>query len=295
MTGFASKEESAVIGDHHYNIVWEIKSVNGKNLDLRLKLPSALENMDPVVKGIISEYFVRGSVMATLTITDQKENSDIEIDANLLKSVTEQLSKIYQDNPDLFVKSSAAEILQVPGVIKPREKILTDEENEALKNVITSLLISVVKQMKDDRQKEGQKMESALKNILNQIEEKCFKAEEIFKTIKDQIKVKILAQIDDFQKDINISKDRLEQEVLFYIMRADVREELDRLKAHIVTAREIFEKGGTVGRRLDFLCQELNREANTFCSKSLDLELTKIGMDLKALIEQFREQVQNME
>ena len=134
-----------------------------------------------------------------------------------------------------------------------------------------------------------------LLKILDEIEQNVKEAEKITENTQEQIKNKISEQIKMFVTDTNISAERLEQEVLFYVLKADVKEELDRLKAHINTAREFFTQGGNIGRRLDFLCQELNREANTLCSKSIDLNLTQIGMDLKALIEQFREQTQNME
>ena len=132
-------------------------------------------------------------------------------------------------------------------------------------------------------------------NILSQIDSMRSLAEKNANKVQNSIRQKISEQIKTYVADTQITPERLEQEVLFYVMRADIQEELDRLKAHIATAREIFKKGGLIGRRLDFLCQELNREANTLCSKSLDLEQTKIGMELKALIEQFREQIQNME
>ena len=130
---------------------------------------------------------------------------------------------------------------------------------------------------------------------MGEIEQKRQIAEQIALNCRDNIKAKINEQINMLASDVNITPERFEQEILFYMMRADVKEELDRLKAHILTAYEIFSGGGAVGRKLDFLCQELNREANTLCSKSMDLEQTKIGMELKALIEQFREQIQNME
>jgi len=186
-------------------------------------------------------------------------------------------------------------LLSVFGVVSKEQDSFDDEIREKLYACLLKSLDEALLRLQADRQKEGEKIGLALMAILDQIEAKRTQAEKIAATSADQIKAKILEQIKTIVTDASITPERLEQEVLFYVMRADVKEELDRLKAHILTAREIFKSGGAIGRRLDFLCQELNREANTLCSKSMDLEQTKIGMDLKALIEQFREQIQNME
>ena len=149
--------------------------------------------------------------------------------------------------------------------------------------------------LKQDRIKEGEKIAHALFEILNKITDIVTKVEQITQSTPEKLKEKILNQVNELLPDMSVSSERLEQEVVLLVMRADVKEEIDRLYAHIKTATELLNENVPVGRRLDFLCQEFNREANTLCSKSSDIEQTKYGMQLKALIEQFREQVQNME
>ena len=150
--------------------------------------------------------------------------------------------------------------------------------------------------MQQDRQAEGEKMKAALLDILDKIANIVAKVEGIAESQPERLKEKLLAQIASLLEPSNqISEERLAQEVALYVAKADIREEIDRLKAHLVTAQNLLNSGEAVGRRLDFLCQELNREANTTCSKSSEIDLTNLGMSLKTLIEQFREQVQNIE
>ena len=143
--------------------------------------------------------------------------------------------------------------------------------------------------------KEGEKIKNALGTILEKINEITLNIEKIFETLPEKLKEKLLAQIKSVSDDISISEDRLAQEIVLMVTRADIKEEIDRLKTHIKSAYNLLESDEAVGRRLDFLCQELNREANTTCSKASDIAITNMGMELKALIEQFREQVQNIE
>ena len=149
--------------------------------------------------------------------------------------------------------------------------------------------------MAQDRRNEGVKIYDALQNILVQIKQTTDKAAAVYAGVNDKIKAKVISQINELATDVSVSEDRLGQEALLLIMKADVKEELDRLYVHIKTAGELLAESNPVGRRLDFLCQELNREANTLCSKSMDTMQTQYGMELKALIEQFREQIQNVE
>lgn len=295
MTGFSHQDDVFENENLKFSFVWEIKSVNAKGLDVKVKLPSGFDEIESEVKNLIAQNFSRGTFNLLLTINNESKQTDISIDINLLEVFKNEASKLYFENENIFTKLSATDLLKMPGVIKANDNLWSEENKILLHRALFESLEKAIQKLQSDRKSEGEKIGLALLDILDKIEERRVLAEKISAGMQMQIKNKISEQIKEFVIDSNISPERLEQEVLFYVLKADVREELERLKAHVLTAREIFEKGGNIGRRLDFLCQELNREANTLCSKSMDLEQTKIGMDLKALIEQFREQIQNME
>lgn len=295
MTGFARTNGAFEKDTLKYTYTWEVKSVNAKGLDVKIKLPLGFEEIEGEVKNLLTQKFVRGTFSIALNMQSESENSQVIIDAKLLNTLKDEVVKIYFENKDVFQKPSPAELLKINGVLKLNDNVLNEESKILFHRALFESFEEALEKLANARCDEGQKIGIALLKILDEIDEKRTQAEKIAGEIQPQIKEKILEQIKTFLADASVSPERLEQEVLFYVMRADVKEELDRLKAHVLTAREIFEKGGNIGRKLDFLCQELNREANTLCSKSMDLDLTKIGMDLKALIEQFREQTQNME
>ena len=295
MTGFSRHEGTFENDEHKFSFVWEVKSVNAKGLDIKVKLPGGFDEIEIEIKNLISKNFTRGTFSAALTIKDESNTTNICIDQTMLNSLKQEVLKIYSENKSLFCKPSPTEFLRFPGVIQINENSFDDQTKDALYQALFQNFEQALKKLQTERKNEGEKIGRALLKILDEIEEKTLQAETIADGVQSQIREKISEQIKTLTSSADISSERLEQEVLFYVMRADVKEELERLKAHVSTAREIFEKGGTIGRKLDFLCQELNREANTLCSKSMDLTQTKIGMDLKALIEQFREQIQNME
>ena len=170
-----------------------------------------------------------------------------------------------------------------------------DEESRLLEDLKEGF-VNACNRLLQDRRAEGEKIARALTDILDKIAIRVEKIEIVAEILPQKLKERLKGQIKELlDADCQISEDRLVQEVCLYVARADIREEIDRLKAHVKTARQLLSSGEAVGRRLDFLCQELNREANTTCSKSCDIEITNLGMELKMLIEQFREQVQNME
>ena len=258
MTGFARCNKTFVYENKKYSWAWEVKSVNAKGQDIKLRIPLWLEDINENIKSVFSETFSRGTFNICLDIELENDNPDVEINTKLLSVLTEKLKQIYLSDTDLFAKPSPAELLKVSGVVKVVDNTPNEQELNLLKKELLCSLQEAAVLLKQDRLKEGQKIENLL-------------------------------------SDTTIAPERLEQEIVLLVMKADVKEEIDRLKAHIKTAFELLESDLPVGRRLDFLCQELNREANTLCSKSCDIEQTKYGMELKALIEQFREQTQNME
>lgn len=295
MTGFARHKAEFAYQNKKYAWVWEFKSVNAKNMDVKTRLPQWLDDMDESVKGICAKVFSRGSFNVSLEMEVENIKPDVEINTLLLETLVEKAQNVYRQKPEFFAKPSPAEFLRVGGVVRVIEGAPDEEEKAALKQVLNQSLYAAAMALKKDRMREGKKIGKVLKQILDNIRAMTEKAGQISETMPEKLKEKVSRQIKELAGDAGISEDRLYQEALFLIMRADVKEEIDRLFAHIKTAEELLEEKAPVGRRLDFLCQELNREANTLCSKSMDIVQTQCGMALKALIEQFREQIQNME
>ena len=295
MTGFARRQDEIKLNDTTYRWVWEIKSVNAKGMDIKTKLPQWLTDCDEIVKKVLGKYFTRGTFYAALDIKTDDSEQEAEINEPLLNTLIAKLNEVYVNNQDLFNKPSPAELLKVSGVLNIKEKVLTAEELQLLKEALEKSFDLASLALRQNRRQEGAKIADALEGILQKIQLITQKVEDVCKNTAAKMREKLQKQIQDLVSSPDVSPERLEQEVLFLVMKADVREELDRLEAHIKTARELLAEGEFVGRRLDFLCQELNREANTLCSKSADIEQTKYGMELKALIEQFREQIQNVE
>lgn len=295
MTGFARTEGAVVFEKKRCDWFFEVKSVNGKSLDIKTKLPSRLEGLSMFIKNKAAEYFSRGSVSVYLEVELDGENK-VKINEELLEQLAEKAVAVYAKYPEQMKKPSPGEILAIRGVVETAENKLSEEEEILLIEDVKKGFEFVCEKLLLDRRAEGEKIGSALTDILDKIAERVGKIEVIAEILPQKLKERLNRFIKELlSADSQIFEDRLVQEVCLYVARADIREEVDRLKAHIKTARHLLKSGEAVGRRLDFLCQELNREANTTCSKSCDIEITNLGMELKTLIEQFREQVQNVE
>lgn len=295
MTGFVRQDGAVQTNSGTLSIVFEIKSVNAKGLEIKTKLPQGFDDLEYEIKNKIAQKFSRGTFNVLLTLKNQTQTANISINTDLLNVLKNEATRLYIENPDVFSKPSPAELLKISGVVSANEDSSDEETSALVHTAVIQTLEKALDKLQADRRAEGEKIALALLKILDDIDIKRQAAENQAANISNIIRAKISEQVETLLADTKITPERLEQEILFYVMRADTQEEFDRLKAHVLTAREIFATGGIIGRRLDFLCQELNREANTLCSKSMDLELTKTGIDLKALIEQFREQTQNME
>ena len=297
MTGFARKNGEKAFENNAFNWFWEVKSVNGKALDFKVKVPSALDGaLSLSLKSILSKYFARGSFSIFLDLKSSYHKADILLDDNLLQKLTIKAIELYETYADKLQKPSVGDLLALRGVYEIDDAKLSEEDEKLLVSALLESFETACIKMQKDRQAEGEKMKKALLDILDKIANIVAKIEKIADTQPEKLKEKLQTQIASWLEPSNkISEERLAQEVALYVAKADIREEVDRLKAHLVTARDLLNGNETVGRRLDFLCQEFNREANTTCSKSCDIELTNLGMELKTLIEQFREQVQNIE
>ena len=294
MTGFARVNNNLSFNQNNITWSWELKSVNGKSLDLKYRLPTGFDDLSLNLKNKASEIITRGNVNAFLEITYENTSKTLQIDENLLNKLADQAISLCQKHPEIPM-ATAGELLAQRGVIEVCENTLNEEDLQTLKDAILSDFIIACKNLQSDRQKEGSKIKDALIDILKKISNITSNIENIFNNIPEKLKEKLNTQIKNISQDINITEERLAQEIVLLVTRADIKEEIDRLKTHIKSAYNLLEDNNAMGRRLDFLCQELNREANTTCSKACDISITNLGMELKALIEQFREQVQNIE
>ena len=290
MTGFA--EAHGTRGNLRWR--WEVKSVNGRGLELRLRMPPGFEGIEAAARMLANERFRRGNLQATLTLEPQEGGRGLKIDAAALAAAV----KIAQE---LSVETGL-QPARVDGLLALKGVIVQDEaqtpnpaERADREASIVESLAAALDALRRARRSEGVKLSSVLGAILGDVERLTHEAASLASIQPKALRDRLAAQLKDLLGTNAIPEDRLAQEAALLAVRADVREELDRLTAHLQEARALMGSGEAVGRKLDFLAQEFNREANTLCSKSSDIQLTKIGLALKAAIDQFREQAQNVE
>jgi uncharacterized protein (TIGR00255 family) len=290
MTGFARAGGS--VGD--YNWIWEIKSVNGRGLDIRCKLPAEHRTREPLVRAAVPERFHRGSITINLDINEPGKRVRLRIDHEALTrivSLQKEIQKVTEVLPPTL-----DELRKFHGVIEETEERENPAEQERIDAAIAASLEKALNALAAMRAAEGKSIASVLRGMLRGLDALRKDAESCASVQPRLIQERLRTQVKRLLNEVPLPpEDRLAQETALLITKADVREELDRLKAHLKAARTLLRDGGAIGRRLDFLCQELMREANTLCSKSADMKLTGIGLELKAKIEQFREQIQNIE
>lgn len=289
MTGFARADG----GNDRAQWVVEARSVNGKGRDLRCRLPQGLDGIEPAIRAAVEARLTRGNINVAINLTRADNTGSLLINRDLLAQVLVLAREI--GGPDA-PPPSIDTLLSVRGVIDSTEPQETEEDRLALEQAITASVVIAIDRLVAARAGEGAHLAAVLLDHLAEIERLTDAAAATSSLQPEALRAKLRAQIQALLDAVPpVAEERLAQEAALLISKADVREELDRLRAHISQARLMLRDGGAVGRRLDFLCQEFNREANTLCSKSADVELTRIGMELKAVIEQFREQVQNIE
>ncbi len=279
MTGFAQSEGQSD------GLSWriEIKSVNGKGFDLRVRTPSGFDAFEALARTTLGQTFKRGSLTLSLNIETTGSGS-ARINRTLLAEVRTLAAEIGGDH-------RLEHLLAVRGVIDTDETHI--EPSPELNKALESGLQRAVSALSDARQKEGAHLFKVLTEHLDDIARLTAAARSEGASIPVTLRDRLLARLKELGSDI--SADRLAQEAALLASKSDIVEELNRLEGHVAAIRTLLAGGGAIGRKLDFLCQELNREANTLCSKSETLTLTNIGVDLKVTIEQFREQVQNVE
>jgi uncharacterized protein (TIGR00255 family) len=291
MTGFARAEG----GDGDLRWTWEVKSVNGRNLDMRVRVPTGFEALEPAVRAAVPEKLKRGNIAVGLVLTRGQQPARVRINRELLDQVIALADEVRQR-----LKTEAARpdgLLAVRGVVElAEEEDLSEEKREARIQQMSADFAKALAALAQMRREEGARLAAIVAQQLNDIERFCTAAAASAAAQPAGLQARLRQQLDMLLgTSPALPEERLAQELALLITKADVREELDRLSVHIAAARKLLKEGGAVGRKFDFLCQEFNREANTLCSKSTDSELTAVGLDLKSSIDQLREQVQNIE
>jgi uncharacterized protein (TIGR00255 family) len=289
MTGFA--RESGFSAPYRWN--WEIKTVNSKALDLRLRLPPGFDDLDKPIRTAISGALARGACYANLSVTRESPSLSARVNRDLLIHLMDSLADI--NRPNHIGPLTLDGLLGVRGVIETVETEEDDAAQAAAQAEILAGLGRALKQLCAMRAGEGAALAAFLNQRLNRIGDLTKAADLCPGRHPAAVRERLRAAVALIAETGRLDDARLHQEAVLMAAKSDIREELDRLVSHVFAARKLLAEGGAVGRRLDFLAQEFGRETNTLCAKSNDAGLTAIGLDLKVEVEQLREQAQNIE
>jgi uncharacterized protein (TIGR00255 family) len=291
MTGFAR----AAAEHEGTALAWEVKSVNGKSVEVRLRVPQGFERLEPAVRQTVQKRFSRGNFQATLTVGRAAgAQAQPVVNEAFLKDIA-GLAKRLQEQFGVG-PATADGLLALRGVLDIPEAVETDDARAALDSAIATALDQALSGLEAARRTEGEALRALLSGHIDAIEELTLRAETDPSREPAAIREKIAEQVRLLMDaSANLDESRLHMEAAFLATKADIREEIDRLKTHVTSGRSLLAGGGAIGRKLDFLAQEFNRESNTLCSKSNAAAVTSIGLELKAVVDQFREQVQNLE
>ena len=284
MTAFSRQETSSEVGE----LVLELRTVNHRYLDIAFRLPEELRNLEPLLREQIAARLGRGKLECNLRYSSPESNqTELSVDDERVKRIAHACRHIdsYLYSP---AQISSLDVLRMPGVVQSKPVDL-----EQLKTVVMELLAQTLDELVEMREREGEKLAQLIR-------ERCESMEVIVAAVKQQLPVilqqwreKLMERLKEAK--LELDQERLEQEMVYLAQKTDVAEEIDRLSMHITEVKRVLEVDQPVGRRLDFLMQELNREANTLGSKSIHVDTTRASVDLKVLIEQMREQIQNIE
>lgn len=289
MTGFAHAEGN----DETVSWVWEARSVNGKGLDVRCRLPSGHDELEAKAREAVGSLMRRGNVSLALTVDKSLTPPVLKINRSALDAVlnvTRELAAAESLSP-----ASVDGLLRLPGVLET-DTSEDAESRQARLDAMGESLESLLGQLVEARCAEASRLKTVLDGLLDDIERGVARARDHEATQPTAIRDRLREQVRELlDADIPLPEERLAQEIALLTTKADIREELDRLDSHVTAFRDLLTEGDAPGRQLGFLCQELLREANTLCSKSSDTDLTAIGLDLKVAIDRLREQVLNVE
>lgn len=294
MTGYAS--DTILVGD--FSLDAEIKSVNSKSFDLKIYLPEYMTFMENDIRQLVSKQIARGSIVLKIKAKHNDEaSSNFTLNNEVLNTAIDEIKTIEQKCDEKNIQFSPLTVLDffsVKGVWE--ENKISQTETLELKSVMLDKLPELIKKFMETRRIEGQGLQAILIEKLSSIMEFIKEIDKILPDRSRHLKKNFKTALDKIINEQNqVDENRLEQEIALLVIKQDIQEELDRLKVHIVSMQDLVNSSKVVGKKLDFLSQELNREVNTICSKSQYSDLTKLGIEMKTLVDQFREQVQNVE
>ena len=294
MTGYAS--DTILVGD--FSLDAEIKSVNSKSFDLKIYLPEYMTFMENDIRQLVSKQIARGSIVLKIKAKHNDEaSSNFTLNNEVLNTAIDEIKTIEQKCDEKNIQFSPLTVLDffsVKGVWE--ENKISQTDTVELKSVMLDKLSELIKKFIETRRIEGQGLQAILVEKLSSIMEFIKEIDKILPDRSRHLKKNFKTALDKIINEQNqVDENRLEQEIALLVIKQDIQEELDRLKVHIVSMQDLVNSSNVVGKKLDFLSQELNREVNTICSKSQYSDLTKLGIEMKTLVDQFREQVQNVE
>ncbi|WP_306121122.1 YicC/YloC family endoribonuclease [Roseovarius sp. MMSF_3359] len=292
MTSFASGKGSF----EAYSWTWELRSVNGKGLDLRLRVPDWIEGLEAAIRARLSKAVSRGNLALSLRVQSEEQTGGLSVNQAQLEDVLTAMGDVEARAMDMglsLAPANAADVLAVRGVL---EAGTGDQDTGPLCKALLKDFEPVLESFLKMRGVEGSALETVLTDQLATIETLTAKAAEAAEARKDEVAANLRTQLARvLDNSDGADEARVAQELAMLAVKADVTEEIDRLGAHVTAARDLLKAGSPIGRKLDFLSQEFNREANTICSKAGSVALTTLGLELKTVIDQMREQVQNVE
>ena len=292
MTAFASR--TGTLGPIAW--VWEVRGVNGRGLDLRLRLPDGIAGLEQAVRAALGQAVSRGNVTVSLRITREDTAAPMVLDETQLDQALRALDQIQERAFTIGVtlgQPTAADVLSQRGIMVSRR---TDDDDAALAKALIADLAPLTSEFVAMRASEGRSLASVLQGQLDEIARLTHAAKDAAEARAPKVKQALTDALRRALEDVaEVDEARVAQELAMLAVKSDVTEEIDRLTTHVAAAKLLLEDGGPSGRKLDFLAQEFNREANTLCAKAQDKTLTAIGLELKAVIDQMREQIQNVE
>ncbi len=292
MTGFASGKGE--FGPHSWT--WELRSVNGKGLDMRIRVPDWLTGLEAALRAVLSKSLSRGNVTLSLRISRDESQPDLALNTVAMSAALDALQQtqaMAEARGIALAPSKASDLLTLKGMLDAGAEA---DDPAPLVAQMTTEFTPLLAAFLDMRQTEGEALAAILASQLDQVAELTAQAAELAEQRKDKMAEALrenLARVLDNAQ--GVEPERVAQELALIAVKADITEEIDRLSAHVTAARDLLAQDSAVGRKLDFLMQEFNREANTLCSKAQSADLTSVGLELKAVIDQMREQVQNVE
>jgi uncharacterized protein (TIGR00255 family) len=291
MTAFAARQGQ---GDG-LSWAWEMRGVNGKGLDLRLRVPDWIEGLEAGLRAAISKACARGNVTLTLRLTREERGAGVQLNTAQLDTVLQAMAEVEARAMEAGVTlapATAADLLGLRGVLETESGV---EDSAALAKVLLADAAPLIADFAAMRAAEGRALQEVLEAQLSEIARLTEAAAEAAEARRPEIEKNFKTALQRVLTDRATDEARVAQELAVMAVKLDVTEEIDRLRAHVAAARTLIEEGSPVGRKLDFLAQEFNREANTLCSKAQNTGLTAIGLELKTVIDQMREQIQNVE